>query len=91
MKYELITDWRDLVALPVGSVVLARHKSHGDTWAWSKTDDTDLIDDDGLPAAKAWASVAYNADRIDSELLIQSDVVLVIWHGDSAFPPEVTS
>lgn len=84
---DMITDWRDLVALPVGSVVLARHKTHGDSWPWVKTDDTDLMDENGDRRSTAWACVAYTADRPDAELLIQSSAVLVLWRGDVAFPP----
>ena len=79
---DLIQDWRDLVALPVGSVVLARHKHHGDTWPWVKTDDTSLVDDDGYTRPTGWACVAYTADRTDADLLIDSNAVRLLWRGD---------
>ena len=85
--YRHIHDWRDLDALPVGSVVLARHKEHHDTWPWSKTDDTDLRDEDGYQRSWAWACVAYRDDRSSADLLIQSDAVIVLWSSDAEFPP----
>lgn len=85
-EYECIRDWRDLEVLPVGTVVMARHKSHGDTWPWVKTDDTELLDDDGERRNRAWACVAYTEDRSDADLLIQSDAVVMVWDGAHTLP-----
>lgn len=80
-------DWRYLATLPVGSVVMARHKAHGDAWPWVKTDDTELVDEYGDRVSTAWACVAYTADRTDADLLIESDAVVVVWHGGQVIRP----
>jgi hypothetical protein len=69
--------------LPVGSVLLARHKRHQDVAVWVKTDDTELPNEFGDgPESTAWMSSTYTADRRAAELVEESSSIRVIWFGD---------
>lgn len=66
--------------LPVGAVLIARHKTHRGIATWTKTDDTDLENEfgDGRQAT-AWASVTYTKDRTAEGLILESSSIRLIW------------
>lgn len=66
-------DVEALDRLPVGAVVIARHKRHRDIATWTKTDDTELMNEfrDG-PETTAWMSSTYTDDRRAEDLVEES-------------------
>lgn len=59
----IITEPSGLDALPVGSVILDRHRD-----SWQKSDDTERKDEDGYNLRSAWASVVWSSDRTAREM-----------------------
>lgn len=68
----------DLDALPVGSVVLDGAVVH-ERCAWTKTDDTCRVDDEGEVLRTAWASVQWTMDRTSGELIDEFGPIILLW------------